>query len=888
MTNKKEHHQPRPTEKPDAIPPVNLISLHANDNGIESIKEVLFQFNALDNLSVLINHELEEAAISALKSDLRQHFGVKVEFFIGKKQVPQAQSIWIAEPGKFLSVEKELVLSKEKSLRVPGNDLPFQLEGQDNPSQIKVSHVFIPRVANREKELEEREKLLDKAQRISKIGSWFFDFRENRLTWTDPLYDVFQVDKNTFSENYQSFVDLVEPSHQEIVKQTSRRAQQNGEPFHIEYPIITPNGERRIIEENGCSEKDASGRIVRLFGTAQDITERKRIVEEQERLLEAAPDLICIAGTDGYFKKINPAATKLLGYSEEELLSKPYRTFVHPDDFAKTIEEADRLAIDEKTIYFENRYLTKNGEVIWLAWSTVKSPGEGLIFSVAKDITERKQLQKLLENASQMARIGGWEIDFIKNIHHWSEMTKLIHEAPENFVPNLDKAINFYREDHQDFVSALVNEATLLGKPFDFEAPIITFLGNERWIRAKGEAELKDGKCIRLFGSFQDITESKKMRDEIRLSNERFKIVGKATKDAIWDLDLVGNTVYQGEGFKSLFGYESGIFEGGAVFWQDRVHPEDQEFLGQYYRSLLEPNGPENIHAEYRYVKSDGTYAHVVDKGVVLKNEEGKVIRMIGATQDITAQRSYEDSLKRLNVSLASRTKELEISNAELEQFAYVASHDLQEPLRMVSGFLTQLEKKYGEQLDEKAKHYIYYAVDGAKRMRQIILDLLEFSKVGKYLDDEKLVSIPEIIEEVKSLLQKNIEESGAVIQYEQLPTIRASKTPVFQIFNNLISNALKYQKYAEIPIIQIRANETPEFWEFSVSDNGIGIDEAYFEKIFLLFQRLHNKEKYSGTGIGLAIVKKIIENLGGKIWVKSKIDKGSTFYFSLPKNQLL
>jgi PAS domain S-box-containing protein len=253
--------------------------------------------------------------------------------------------------------------------------------------------------------------------------------------------------------------------------------------------------------------------------------------------------------------------------------------------------------------------------------------------------------------------------------------------------------------------------------------------------------------------------------------------------------------------------------------------------------------------------------------------------------KDITERKISERLLKEMNTSLQQQAKKLALSNAELEQFAYVASHDLQEPLRMVTSFLTQLEKKYGDIVDDKGKQYIHFAVDGAKRMRQIILDLLEFSRVGRMEDEPEEVNLNDLIGDITALYRKQIEEKNASIIFSNLPVVQTHKTPMRQALQNLISNGLKYQPQGAHPIIRITCEEMSGHWLIAVKDNGIGIDPAYFEKIFIIFQRLHNKDEYSGTGMGLAITKKIIENLGGKLWVESKKGKGSAFYFTILKN---
>ena len=202
----------------------------------------------------------------------------------------------------------------------------------------------------------------------------------------------------------------------------------------------------------------------------------------------------------------------------------------------------------------------------------------------------------------------------------------------------------------------------------------------------------------------------------------------------------------------------------------------------------------------------------------------------------------------------------------------------------MVTGFLTQLEKRYGDQLDEKARQYIAFAVDGAKRMRQIILELLEFSRVGRVNSQKERIDLNLLINEICLLQKKAIEEKKAVITTKNLPVIYQLKSPVLQVFQNLISNAIKYSKEGVPPLIEVSASDTGDYWTFSVQDNGIGIEEEYFDKIFVIFQRLHGRDQYSGTGIGLALVKKIVETMGGKIRVQSEPGRGSVFSFTIPK----
>ncbi len=738
---------------------------------------------------------------------------------------------------------------------------------------------------------------------------------------------------------------------------------------------------------------------------------RKQIEQELNQVFDYSQDIICIADFNGYFKKINPVSSNILGYSEVELLSKPYFDFIHPDDVNVTAKEVEKLRNGKAMYYFENRFISKSGKIIWFAWTNTSSPEEKLIFAVAKDITEKKNLEVLLNKSNRLAAIGSWEIDVLNDTVYWSDITKEIREVDPDFIPDLSTGIDFFKEgESRETISKSVKECIEKGTPWDEELQIITHKGNLKWVRTIGEADMLNGKCIRVYGSFQDIdtrkkseielaesenrfrtileaepecikllgpdnellmmnqaglamieadteeqvvnksilgvllpehrsafsdltkevfkgesgklvfeikgfkgtrrwlethavpmrndqgdiisllgitrdiTDRKEAEENIRQSNERFEKVTQATNDAIWDWDIVNDNFYRGNGFNTLFGYEINKNIQASDFWQENFYSEDLPMIKESLQKVIEDPNATHWQQEYRVVKNTGETATVIDRGIIIRSNTGKAIRMVGAMTDITHRKEYEESLKLLNEKLELHTKELAISNKELEQFAYVASHDLQEPLRMVTSFLTQLEKKYGDTIDDKGKQYIYFAVDGAKRMRQIILDLLEFSRIGKQKYQFELVNINELISDVLLLLAKRIEETNAIIEFDNLPLIKSHKTPLSQVFQNLISNALKYRHKDKAPIIKISCIEIPGYWMFSIKDNGIGINEQYFEKIFIIFQRLHNKDEYTGTGIGLSIVKKIINNLEGKIWVESEEGKGTVFYFTIPQ----
>ena len=288
-----------------------------------------------------------------------------------------------------------------------------------------------------------------------------------------------------------------------------------------------------------------------------------------------------------------------------------------------------------------------------------------------------------------------------------------------------------------------------------------------------------------------------------------------------------------------------------------------------------------------------GVYRPVTkDRVWLLANAEpfldnnGNVKEVICSFSDITEQKAVEENLKWLYKNLEVRASELEISNTDLERFISLATHDLQEPLRLVSSFTQLLKKKYESQLDQQAGEYINYAVEGATRMKKLILDLLEYSKFSSNKNGFAQTDMNKVLTDAANQLSESLEDTGAELIISELPVITTNTSLMVQLFANLIGNGLKYRSEHK-PVIKIDCKEEENNFLFSVKDNGIGIDPKYWEKIFLLFQRLHNDNAtYEGTGVGLAICKKIVDMHRGKIWISSEEGKGSTFYFTIAKDQ--
>jgi PAS domain S-box-containing protein len=342
--------------------------------------------------------------------------------------------------------------------------------------------------------------------------------------------------------------------------------------------------------------------------------------------------------------------------------------------------------------------------------------------------------------------------------------------------------------------------------------------------------------------------------------------------DAIIGADMQFNVESWNAAAEALYGWTAAevIGQSFAKFVQNEYVTSSRE---ETIRTVTEQG---SWKGEVTQNRRDGTRFPVLASVSLVKDARGQPTGFVAVNRDITERKQAEDRLKAL-------ATELERSNRDLEQFAYVASHDLQEPLRMVASYTQLLAQRYEAQFDDRAKTYIYYAVDGATRMQRLINDLLAFSRVNTQGKPPEPVDAQTVLSEALHNLSAAIAESQALVAHEALPTVRADPSQLRQVFQNLIANGIKFHREGP-PQIHVTAHDLGSEWRFAVQDNGIGIDPKYASRLFVLFQRLHTRQEYPGTGIGLAVCKRIVERHGGKIWFESEPGKGTTFYFTLPK----
>jgi len=820
--------------------------------------------------------------------------------------------------------------------------------------------------------------------------------------------------------------------------------------------------------------RDKQGNPLYLMTTLLDITERKREEEalhESEILFStafhASPVGISITRlADGQYININDAFLSLFGYTREEALSHTslqLQTWAFPEDRNRVVK---LLREQGRVLNIEAKFCRKSGET-WtgqFSANVIKIAGEQHILVQLQNITERKQADQqlkereaLLNEVGVIAKLGGWEMDITTGKATWSKGTYDIVEIDyDKPVPGLHEHVEYYLPEYRKMIESKMQALIDTKQPMKFEAVLKTAKGNIKWCQALGEAVVKDGKLIKLRGTFQDITERKRADEALTSSEQFLSNVIEQSPESLWISDSEGTMIKQNQACRELFGVTDEEAVGKYNLLKDNLI-EAQGFMalvgdvfekGKIARFTIDYDVPRVEHIEVKV----GTH-RILDVVISpIKDIHGKLTNVLVQHKDITELKQAEETIRQLNTELeqrvADRTAQLQTankqleselaerasiedaireseerfhrlseasleaivihdegillnansqyskmfgyapeeilgkqvmpltiapeaieavrkeiakggegpyestglrkdgtrfpmeirvreveykghkarvaaimditerkkaeeelmkyrahleemvktrteelrkamddlarSNTELERFAYVASHDLQEPLRMVTSYLQLLERRYKDKLDGDALEFINYAVDGSTRMKTLINDLLAYSRVGTRGKEFALTDCEDVLERVLSTLQVSIKESQAKVTHDPLPRVIADDTQLEMLFQNLIGNAIKFHS-KKPPKVHVGVKKDEKNWIFSVSDNGIGIDPQFFERIFIIFQRLHNREDYPGTGIGLAISKRIVERHGGRIWIESQPEKGSTFFFTLP-----
>jgi len=609
----------------------------------------------------------------------------------------------------------------------------------------------------------------------------------------------------------------------------------------------------------------------------EQVNERTSKLKKQADLIDLTHDAIFVRNLDDEIIFWNKGAEEMYGWKEESALGINPNELLNTE-FSKPLSEIKAVVLEKGRWEGELTHEKRDGKQIIVSsrWSLQKDEKNEVtgFLEINNDITETKQAEQALKLASTYNRsLIEASVDPLVTIGPDGKITDvngstetitgysrlhLIGTDFSDYFTEPEKA----REGYQQ----VFKEGMVLDYPLEIQHRdgfITPVLYNASVYRDE------DDEVIGVFAAARDVTELRKAEEELKLSYIYNRSLIEASVDPLVTIGPDGKITDVNNSTEIVTGRPREELI-GTDFSDYFTEPEKaREGYTRVFQEGMVLDYPLEI------MHKNGHITPVLYNASVYKDESGKVIGVFAAARDINELKKAEELLK-------LKINELARSNAELEQFAYVSSHDLQEPLRMIASYLQLLERKYEGKLDKKADKYIHFAVDGATRMQNLIDDLLTFSRVTTQANEFELTDIEVILNRVLTNLSVSIKENSATITHGTLPEIMVDGTQMTQVLQNLINNALKFRS-KDNPKIHISASQEDKYWLFSVKDNGIGIDPKYSERIFEVFKRLHKKRDYPGTGIGLSICKKIVERHGGRIWVDSKLGEGSTFYFNIP-----
>jgi two-component system CheB/CheR fusion protein len=556
--------------------------------------------------------------------------------------------------------------------------------------------------------------------------------------------------------------------------------------------------------------------------------------------------------------------------------------------------------------------------VLLNARQIVRENDEQLILLAIEDVTEKKKVEEGLQVALELFKesderlkiaieateLGTFDYNPITGELFISERGKEFIGVSRDAKVSFEHFLDAIHPDDRERVEKIVYQTldALNGGTFEIEYRVLDKQSNRlRWLRAKGHAFFnEDDVAFRFTGTLLDITNQRKSDEALKESESRFRTVANTAPVMIWMSGTDSHCTFFNKGWLEFTGrtYEEEL----KTRWIDRVHPLDAENCEMLYKAAF--HARKGYHMEYRLRRYDGEYRWIYDSGVPRYTPEGIFEGFIGSCIDIQEQKMTREELEKLVLqrtdSLRTSNKNLERSNVNLEQFAYIASHDLQEPLRKIETFAERLEEKANETLSDDTREYLKKIASSASRMKVLINNLLDFSRLSSQAEQFVSTDLNTVLESAMADFDLLMDQKNGKIEFALLPVIEAIPLQMSQLFYNLISNSFKFSMDGKPPLIQILARlQVPheesvehglspdlEFCEIIFKDNGIGFSQEYADQIFTIFQRLHPRHLYPGTGIGLATCRKIVQNHQGKIYAESRENEGTEFHMLLPLRQ--
>ena len=685
--------------------------------------------------------------------------------------------------------------------------------------------------------------------------------------------------------NKTAFILYIEPKQRNMFHHHMMMALETGTKQSFELKLLESEDNSFYAHLEIVVVQDVHGNFKEfsiIASDIQDIKNKETALRKSESYSEIFFNdhtvMMLIDPNNGDIVDANPAAVNFYGYTHDELI-KMKISDIRISNADIVSKEMQKAAANQKN-HFIFKHRLANGEIrdVDVYSGLIKQESKNLLYSIIHDITEQKKLESKLKESENKFRT------FFENI-----MDAVLLTIPDGTIlaanPATEKLFGYTEE-----------EICKIGRNglVDIEDPNLSIIIEEMAHKGKAQGELtyikKDGSKFpgeisisvfidgngneRTSMTIRDITKRRQIEEALKKSERSLAEAQHIAHIGSWEWNIKTGDITWSNELYSIYGVNPNTFTPTLSSFGDYMHPDDEEYVNQHVDQILSENKPHNF--DFRIILDDGSIRVLNTVAEVTKfdkNGEPKII--IGINQDITER-------KKIELKLNENIKKLAQSNKELEQFAYITSHDLREPLRMITSFLQLLEKRYKDQLDQDANEFIGFAVNGAKRLDTMTKDLLKYSQITHKKGVNNTVNFEHVLEHALTNLKVQIEENNAIITHDPLPTIYGNEELKIQLFQNIIANAIKYRSQ-ETPKIHISATKEKNQYLFSIKDNGIGMSSRHIEKIFTIFQRLHTNDEYEGTGIGLAIAQKIVHQQGGQIWVESEPGKGSKFYFTIP-----
>ncbi|MGZ8506153.1 MAG: PAS domain-containing sensor histidine kinase [Bacteroidia bacterium] len=700
------------------------------------------------------------------------------------------------------------------------------------------------------------------------------------------------------------------PETREILEPLAHNVMQTGIPFYGNEFEITLNryGKNEVCYFNSIYEAvyepdgSISGMMVIANEVTQQVVARKYAEESERRLLSVLAETpvatAILTGPKMRVEMFNDAMLNIWRKGKS-IIGQPLMEYIpelvgqpFPKILEKVYTTGETYIATEELAYFNiNETLTPG--YFDYSYTAMRNTGGDIygILVLANDVTDtvndRRKVEESESNLRNIILQAPVAMCILKSKEHIVEiandrMFELWGKNPENMlgkplIIGLPEIANQGFEELLNNVYTTGETFTAYGVPANLprKNSIETVYVNFVYEAFKE----RDGTISGVMVVANDVTEQVLSRKKIEIAEERARLAIESAELGVYEINLQTDEVINNPRLNSIFGMEKDM---QRPAYAATLHLDDRKIREQAH---AESYNTGNLQYEARVIWKDHSVHWIRVKGKVLFDEQGKPAKLLGVVQDITDQKLFAEKLTK---QVAEKTKDYQEAmeqlvkkNQELEQFAYVASHDLKEPLRMISSYSYLLLRHMPD--NEEAAEYSRFMTEGVSRMQALINDLLDYSRIGQKPTPLVETDINLLLSEVTDTLQLNIEENGAEIHYSHLPKVAGVPTLLSQLFQNLIDNAIKFRKNDTTPLITITAEPANGFWLFAVNDNGIGIAKEYQERIFVIFQRLHTRDKYPGTGIGLSVCKRIVELHSGKIWLESDKEKGTTFFFTLP-----